>query len=419
MNETLKTDRQTLRFESDAGSRRSRWVAGGLAVAIIGWMGSGYILPSESAEPVAKSATPVKAVSVAVRQSQAQQIEQVFVAEGQALPDRDTAIRAEISGQIKEVLVAKGADLEAGQVIARFDTTTRQSDLTRAEEELNRAQREFDNAQALLNRGVSTVDRVAQAQATLAAAQAGVASAQDAIENTEIRAPFAGRLEALDINEGEIVQNASDIGRIVDNTPLSIRIQIPQQSLQDIKVGQTAEVSFITGITSTGTVSFVGTSANAETRTFTADIDVPNADGTIPAGISAQLRIPTGTLTAHFVSPAILSLDTDGTLGIKTVEGANKVTFHEVAIVRAQTDGIWISGLPETAQIITIGQGFVNDGETVDPTIQNDDAKNDDTPAQPPVTAASKAKTPAKGNGQIIGGDVGAAPAGSTQEAKQ
>jgi multidrug efflux system membrane fusion protein len=73
MNETLKTDRQTLRFESDAGSSRSRWVAGGLAVAIIGWMGSGYILPSESAEPVAKSATPVKAVSVAVRQSRAQQ----------------------------------------------------------------------------------------------------------------------------------------------------------------------------------------------------------------------------------------------------------------------------------------------------------------------------------------------------------
>ena len=87
--------------------------------------------------------------------------------------------------------------------------------------------------------------------------------------------------------------------------------------------------------------------------------------------------------------------------------------------MRAQTDGIWISGLPEAAQIITIGQGFVNDGETVVPTIQNDDAKTDDAPAQPSVQSVSKAEAPAKGNGQIISGDADTAPAGSTQEAKQ
>ncbi|HEY9040108.1 MAG TPA: efflux RND transporter periplasmic adaptor subunit [Roseovarius sp.] len=398
MTDTPDDGRKTLTFESDKGSTRSRWVAGGLTVAIIGWMGSGYILPSNDPAPVAASKAP-KAVTVAVRHSVAESVDQVFVAEGQALPDRDTAIRAETSGQVAELLVDKGALLEAGQVIARLDTAARRSDLAQAQEELNRAQREFDNASALVERGVATVDRVAQARATLAAAEAGVTSAAEAIKDTEIRAPFAGRLETLDIDPREFVSTGTDIGRIVDNTPLTIRIQIPQQSRRDIEVGQTAEVAFITGETGTGTVRFVGTSADVETRTFLAEIEVANEDGAIPAGISAQLRIPTAALTAHFVSPAILSLDTDGTLGIKTVNGDNIVEFHEISIVRAQTDGIWVSGLPDEARIISIGQGFVNDGETVDPQPDGDDSLAD---VQEPLPGAPEAKAASDSTGQII-----------------
>lgn len=399
MTDTPSDKRQPLSFDTDRGSNRSRWVAGGLAVAIIGWMGSGYILPSKDTQS-AKAPVAPRAVSVAVRQSTAKAVEQVFVAEGQALPDRDTAIRAETSGQISEMLAKMGDDVEAGQVIARFDIAAREADLTRAEQERDRAQREFDNATALVKRGISTVDRVAQASASLAAALASLSAAEEAIGDTEIRAPFAGRLEALDINIGEIVTLGADVGRIVDNTPLTIAIQIPQQSLRDIKVGQTAEVTFITGESATGEVEFVSRSANAETRTFMAQIKVPNADGAIPAGISAQLRIPTGEMTAHFVSPAILSLDTDGTLGIKTVNADNVVEFHKISIVRAQTDGIWISGLPDQVQIISIGQGFVNDGETVDP--QTDGAALD-MPAQKPVPGAPEPQAESDGNGQIIG----------------
>ena len=296
MTETSIDERKALVFESDAGSSRSKYVAGGLAILIAGWMGSGFIIPSgEAAEGPAKTAAP-KLVSVAVRQSSAQAVEQVFVAEGQALPDRDTMIRAETAGEIAEVLVDKGADLEAGEVIARFDPAARRSDLARAEEEKRRAQREYDNADALLERGVATVDRVSQARASLAAAEAALTSAQEAINDTEIRAPFGGRLEALDIDVGEFIS-----------------------------------------------------------------------------------------------------------LGVKTVEEDNTVVFHKVGIVRAQTDGIWISGLPDDARIISIGQGFVNDGETVSPkaedTAQAEPAGDVDAGIPEPEEAA-------KGTGQIIESDA-------------
>jgi len=239
--------------------------------------------------------------------------------------------------------------------------------LNGAREELARAQREFDNAETLLARGASTADRVSQARATLAAAQAQVSAAQEAITDTQLLAPFAGRLEELTIDVGEYVQSGVEVARIVDNSPLTVSVQVPQQSLKRLELGQIAQVQFITGEVHQGAVSFLATSADSETRTFLAEVTVENPDGTIPAGVSAEIRVPTGEAVAHFLSPAILSLNTDGALGVKTVDETNTVIFSEIEIVLAQPDGIWVGGLPSEARIITVGQGFVNDGEVVNP----------------------------------------------------
>lgn len=362
---TKVEDREELSFEDDKGASRSTWIAAALVVAIVGWMGSGYILPSEEAGTPQKSDKKAEPVAVAVEQSVTEPVTLFFQAEGQALPDRDTSIRAEASGDVAEVLVSKGDDVGDGAVIARLSATRAEADLARAREERARAQREFDNATQLLERGVATADRVSEARATLAAAEAAVTSAEEAIESLEITAPFAGRIETMSLDAGEFVQAGAEVGRIVDNQPLTVAIQVPQQALGRIENGQTATVSFITGEQREGTVSFVGTAASTETRTFLTEITVPNEDGTIPAGISAEIRIPTGTAQAHFVQPSIISLNAEGRLGVKTVAEDDTVSFQPVEIVRAEIDGVWVTGLPESATIITVGQGFVNQGEIV------------------------------------------------------
>lgn len=363
----MTDDSESLSFRDDPGASRSTWIAAGLVLAIVGWMGSGYVLPSAGTDAPQDAETRVEAVAVTVAQSTAERVTLYFQAEGQALPDRDTSIRAESSGDVAEVLVRKGEDVADGAVIARLSADRAEADLARAREELAGAQREFDNATALLERGVATADRVSEARTDLAAAEASVAAAEEAIDALAIIAPFAGRIETLSLDPGEFVQTGAEVGRIVDNRPLTVAIQVPQQALRRIENGQTATISFITGEEREGTVSFVGTSANAETRTFLAEIDVPNADGAIPAGISAEVRIPTGEAEAHFVQPSTVSLSPEGRIGVKTVDEENRVVFHPIEIVRAEIGGLWATGLPETARIITVGQGFVNAGETVAP----------------------------------------------------
>ncbi len=363
----MSEETQELSFEDDPRAGRSFWVALGLVLVIVAWMGSGYLIPAEEAESAAPEGGGDAPVAVTVEASRTEEVTLTFSAEGQAQPDRDTSIRAEASGDVTRVLVEKGEEVAQGAVIARLSATRAEADLARAREELSRAQREFDNASELLERGVATQDRVSQARATLAAAEAAVTSAEQALEALEITAPFAGRIERLTLDPGEFVQAGAEVGRIVDNRPLTVAIQVPQQALGRIESGQQASINFITGEERQGRVSFVGTSANAETRTFLAEIDVENADGAIPAGISAEVRIPTGTARAHFVQPSTVSLSPEGLLGVKTVDAEDRVVFHRIEIVRAEINGIWVTGLPEETRIITVGQGYVNAGERVAP----------------------------------------------------
>ncbi|AUH35268.1 efflux RND transporter periplasmic adaptor subunit [Paracoccus tegillarcae] len=354
--------RGKLTFESDPGASRSVWLAGIILLLIILWMGSGLFIKDEpvAAAPVVEPEPP----KVVVRNSQASAVTLNFRAEGQAEPERDTGVRSEASGTALQIEVAKGDNVEAGAVIAQLSTEEAEASLDQARQEQTRAQREFSNASELRERGIATTDRVTEARAALAAADAQVALADKAMQNLTITAPFAGRVETLAINEGEFVSAGDEVARIVDNDPLTVSFQVPQQSLNRLQAGQTATVQFITGQTIEGVVSFVGTAASTATRTFLAEIEVPNPGGEIPAGVSAGIVIPTGEKLAHFVEPSIVSLGIDGELGIKTEEDGI-VVFHPIEIAAAEIGGIWATGLADKVRMITIGQGFVRDGDAV------------------------------------------------------
>lgn len=355
-----------LSFDNDKGAGRSKWIAILLALLLVGWMGSGYIIPTEKEEETVEEGTP-RAVTVAVISSHAQDIDLVLTAEGQSTPDRSAMVRAESSGQVISVLVERGDLVTAGQEIGRIDGETIEAQLAQARASLEQATRDLANAEALQERGIGTQDRVTQARAAKAAAIASETQALEQLDNTIVRAPFAGRLNDMTLDVGEFVNSGDLVAEVLDNDPLAIVVQVPQQALARIEKGLGAEVSFITGQKRDGKVSFLGNNADTQTRTFRVELSVDNPNSEMPAGLSARVTIPTGQARGHFISPAILSLGTSGDLGIKMVDTDNRVTFSSVEIVRAQTDGIWVTGLPEAAEIITVGQGFVNAGDIVDP----------------------------------------------------
>jgi multidrug efflux system membrane fusion protein len=361
-----------LNFDGDKGAGRSKWVAMLLVLLLVGWMGSGYLnqAPEATAEDAA-TAPEQEAISVAVLPSVAQDVQLVVSAEGQSEPDRISRIPTEAAGRVVSVSAARGDFVEAGQELGRVDATTIEAQVTQARTQLDQATRDLDNALELQARGIATEDRVAQARAGKAAAEAALTAAEEMLGNTIIRAPFAGRLNDLMLDVGEFVDSGVVVAELLDSDPLSVVVQVPQQALSRIAVGQDAQVVFITGEERLGRVSFIGGNADQQTRTFRVEVTVDNPQSEMPAGLSARVILPTGTARGHFISPAILSLGTSGELGIKTVDEDNRVAFSLVSIVRAETDGIWVTGLPESADIITVGQGFVRAGDLVAPQVED------------------------------------------------
>ena len=116
-----------------------------------------------------------------------------------------------------------------------------------------------------------------------------------------------------------------------------------------------------------GKVSFIAAAADFETRTFAMELTVPNEDYTIKEGLTAKIFVPFKEDKAFKISPSILSLADDGTVGVKLVNSNNIVEFQAVKLLKDTPDYLWIGGLADNIQVITVGQDFVIPGQEVKP----------------------------------------------------
>ena len=181
----------------------------------------------------------------------------------------------------------------------------------------------------------------------------------------KIVAPFSGYLETLRVNEGDFLNTGAVCAALIDPDPMLIVADIAEKDIAQVELGSEASAKLISGRYISGEVTFIASSADKNTRTFRVEISVDNKDRTIRDGVSAEIYIKGKQEAAHKISPAILSLNDQGKLGVRTVTSDNRVEFKEINILEDTNSGMWVSGLGEEARIITLGQEYVFQGQTV------------------------------------------------------
>ncbi len=349
--------------------RNKSWLLAALvAAALVLWMASGYVVRGGERprpEPHADSGSDAQVATVQVREQRAEAVTRRLELQGQALPERAVTVRAEVTGRVRAVPVAKGGRVDAGTVIAELALNDRQARLQEAQALVKQRQAEAEAARKLADSGYQSDTQVRAADAALETARARLVAIREEIDQTRITTAFAGVLDERHVEEGDYLAPGDPVGRVVDLDPLRIVVNVSQQDIESVTVGAHARARFATGEERAATVRYIASEATEQTRTFRVELEVPNADGRIPAGVSATVRIPIETVHAHFLSPALLALSDEGALGVKTVAGDGRVAFHPVEVIRAELDGVWVTGLPERVRLITVGQGFVRHGEPV------------------------------------------------------
>ena len=181
----------------------------------------------------------------------------------------------------------------------------------------------------------------------------------------KIVAPFSGYLETLRVEEGDFLNTGAVCAALIDPDPMLIVADIAEKDIAQVQLGSEAKAKLISGRYISGEVTFIASSADKNTRTFRVEISVDNEDRTIRDGVSAEVYIKGKEEAAHKISPAILSLNDQGKLGVRTVTADNRVEFKEINILEDTNSGMWVSGLGEEARIITLGQEYVFQGQTV------------------------------------------------------
>jgi len=185
-----------------------------------------------------------------------------------------------------------------------------------------------------------------------------------------VRAPFAGVIEHVPVERGALLNSGDICATVVALSPLRVVTQISERDIGDIKLGMVGHVDFVTGQKADGLVRFIAPAADEATRTFRVELEIDNPDNAIRVGVTAEIKVDLERTRAHRVAQSSLTLNDDGVLGVRAVDAENRVVFHPVEIIGANEAGMWVSGLPETVSLITVGQDFVVDGQTVRPMLK-------------------------------------------------
>ena len=347
--------------------RRSLVVALAIAAGVSAWVWSGDHAGSSSPPPSqeASALQRQRDLEVRVAELRAQPVSRTVVLNGRTEPARAVTLRAEIDGRIVAVAAERGARVAEGDVVVRVDPRDLAARRRQALALVKQREIEFEASKKLSAQNFQTQSELAAAEANLEAARAAVARVEIDIANTRPRAPFAGRLDQRMVEIGDYVNDGTPIGRILQEDPILVAGHVTQQDRHFVETDAPGEARLITGETVHGRVRYVASESDETTRTFRVELEVPNPEGALVSGVSAEIHLPLPATAAHRVSPALFALDEHGRLGIRTVNGAGVVEFHSTEILRAEANGVWVSGLPDPARVITVGHGFVREGQRV------------------------------------------------------
>lgn len=332
-----------------------------IVVVIVVWIASGMI-GRQHEEPAAEGGRPVPVV--AASWSEAVPVDQRMSLYGEMEPTQVVILRSRTDGLIESV-TPQGTAVRTGDELAQLSTDDREARLARAQAQVATAEQSHAAARRLAERGVGPSQDVQARLAEVQAARAELRAIELEIENTTLRSPIAGTVNRVISDVGAYVPMGGDVLEIVDNDPLVAVIRVQQAQVTSVRPAMAATVSFIGGDEVDGRVTFVSPLADASTRTFRVEVEVPNPQGAFPAGLSTEVTLVTRTVEAHHVSAALLRLDEQGLLGIYTVGDDDTVGFKPVNVVMADSSGIWITGLAPRERIITISQGGIAAGEAV------------------------------------------------------
>jgi multidrug efflux system membrane fusion protein len=263
--------------------------------------------------------------------------------------------------------LGRGDTVKQGELLCELAVDDRSASLTEAKALLIEAKIEYEGSLKLKEQGLQSQTSIARASARLESARAQLRRMELNMARTRITAPFDGVLEKLQMNVGDYAAPGSICATLIDLDPMLITADVTEAEVEKLSDGIRVNGATSTGLEIDGRLTFIGKQSDPVTRTYPVEITVDNSDYQLRSGLTATVRISLDEVFAHHVSPALFTLNDQGEFGLRVIDEGNRVGFLAIEVIEDTNQGVWVTGLPPTVTLITVGQEYVLAGQTVDP----------------------------------------------------
>ena len=318
-------------------------------------------------------------------------------------------INSKISSRVISISVENGQYVNAGDTIVTLDAQdiqnnieASQSQLKVTEQQLNSAQvslkklkinlddanRNYDRQKTLYEKGgISKADfeavektfnnaqayyeagnvSIQTAEANIEMQKVNIANLQDNLNNTMIKAPISGVISDKSVNIGQMASQGTALAKVNNISSVYATIQIPQDKINNVKVGQVATVTLEGSDKSyNGTVQNIDLSADTTSRVFNCKIKIDNSDNTLHPGVFAKVDLFNDQKIEIITVPinALVGSEGDYSIFINDNEIAKK---QKVTIGETDANNVQITaGIKDGDQIICTNTSTLQDGNEVE-----------------------------------------------------
>jgi len=388
-----------------------------LIVAVAGWWwnGAGERMAAKNAKPANATAgapagnAPPALVTLAT--AERQDVPVTVQVNGSVVSLNSVDLRPQVTNTVAAVHVKEGQFVKEGQLLFTLDDRNDQANLARARAQQKRdeatmadLERQYRRSQELLAQNFisksatdATLSQLEAQRAAVAADRAAVQSAQVALGYATLRAPIAGRIGAVNIYPGTLVQPTLSLVTITQLDPIAVSFPVPEANLQDLLAAARSR-SKVEALVSgrkeplTGVLNFVDNTVDPQIGTVRAKAVFDNADQSLWPGQFVGTRITVRTLSGATVVPAAALMMLSDGASLYVVDESKDAKRRKVQVLYTFGTKVAVSGVAPGEQVVIEGSQNVRPGGKV--RVDKKAAPAGTTGATPGSAASSDTQTP-------------------------
>jgi len=332
---------------------------------------------SEETQAVSQDSLPMDSVGVRVINVEVETVQPTMFTDyiritGEAEAYNDVTVSAEESGVITQFTTEKGDRVAEGEVVARLDAQTLKAQVAEARASADLAREQYERQRKLWEEdhmGTEIAFLQSKYQSEIAAAR--LATLEARLGKTEIRSPVTGVLDDRFLEAGEIAMPGSRIARIVSTHRIKITGGVPERHAPTVRRGNAARITFdiLPDREFTGTINYVGTAVDEQSRTFPIEVVIQNPDGMVKPKMVANVQLVRSALKdVVVVSQDVIRRFEDGYLAFVVSEQDGKLTAaaRPVRLGPSYANRVVVEdGLSAGDRLITLGAQLVDNGSRV------------------------------------------------------